>query len=485
MVPELSLSTQLIERLKLFFGDYLVVYNSRYSNNERVEAYNKVLNNSNQPQLIIGLRSSVFLPYSNLGLIIIDEEHDASYKQFDPAPRFHARDTAVVLGTLHKANVLLGSATPSIESYSNALQGKYTLVELKKRYNNVQLPEIELVDLQVKYKKKLMQGHFSDRLIDEIKETLSQSKQVILFQNKRGYATFQSCNSCGTIPQCTQCDVSLTYHKHLKQLRCHYCGYQIAEPSSCRACGSHEISTKGLGTEQVELEFKSIFPEVKVVRMDQDTTRGKFGHEKIINLFDANQVQVLIGTQMVSKGLDFKNVGLVGVINADGLLFSPDYKAQEKTYQLISQVAGRAGRAEIRGKVLVQTFNPLHQIYQQLSIYDYLNMFKDQMNDRKQYKYPPFNKLIKLTVKHKDFNKVNESSEWLVKSLRNSFKDKVLGPEYPAVSRIRNQFNKNILIKIDKDINLKSSKNVIKNIINTFNAIKQYSGVKVNINVDF
>ena len=485
MVPELSLSTQLIERLKLFFGDYLVVYNSRYSNNERVEAYNKVLNNSNQPQLIIGLRSSVFLPYSNLGLIIIDEEHDASYKQFDPAPRFHARDTAVVIGTLHKANVLLGSATPSIESYSNALQGKYTLVELKKRYNNVQLPEIELVDLQVKYKKKLMQGHFSDRLIDEIKETLSQSKQVILFQNKRGYATFQSCNSCGTIPQCTQCDVSLTYHKHSKQLRCHYCGYQIAEPSSCRACGSHEISTKGLGTEQVELEFKSIFPEVKVVRMDQDTTRGKFGHEKIINLFDANQVQVLIGTQMVSKGLDFKNVGLVGVINADGLLFSPDYKAQEKTYQLISQVAGRAGRAEIRGKVLVQTFNPLHQIYQQLSIYDYLNMFKDQMNDRKQYKYPPFNKLIKLTVKHKDFNKVNESSEWLVKSLRNSFKDKVLGPEYPAVSRIRNQFNKNILIKIDKDINLKSSKNVIKNIINTFNAIKQYSGVKVNINVDF
>ena len=485
LVPELSLSTQVIERFKSFFGNNLVVYNSRYSNNERVEAYNKVLKNENTPQLIVGLRSSVFLPFTNLGLIIIDEEHDASYKQFDPSPRFNARDAGVVLGKLHNTKVVLGSATPSVESFNNAVTGKYALVELKKRFNNVLLPDIELIDLQKKYKKKLMQGHFSDRLIEEIKETLMQNKQVILFQNKRGYATFQSCNSCGTIPQCTQCDVSLTYHKHLKQLRCHYCGYQIAEQLSCNACGSHEISTKGLGTEQVELEFKSIFPEVSVVRMDQDTTRGKHGYEKIIHLFGTNQVQVLIGTQMIAKGLDFDNVGLVGVINADGLLFNSDYKAQEKTYQIVTQVAGRAGRAKFRGKVLIQTFNPLHQIYQQLSIYDYHSMFKDQMNDRKQYQYPPFNKLIKLTVKHRDYNKVNEASDWLATSLNNNFKNKVLGPEYPAVSRIRNQYNKNILIKIDKDIRLNYSKKIIFNILNTLESIKQFSGVKVNINVDF
>ena len=484
LVPEIALTTQLIERLKVFFGSYLVVYHSRFSANERVEAWQRILNSSDKPLLVIGVRSSVFLPFSNLGLVIVDEEHEQTYKQYEPAPRYHARDTAIVLAHSFKAKVLLGSATPSIETYNNAKKGKYGLVELKKRHQNVQLPDIELIDLQKKYKKREMKGHFSDRLIERIQESLDAGEQVILFQNRRGYSSIQECTTCGTVPQCTQCDVSLTYHKHTKQLRCHYCGYQIAEQIACRACGSTSLTTKGLGTEQVEVELKELFPKVNIARMDQDTTRGKYGHQKIIAQFENQEVSILIGTQMLAKGLDFKNVSLVGVMNADGLLFFPDYRAHERTYQLLSQVSGRSGRSSKRGKVLIQSFNPLHQILQQVSTNNYVEMFEEQLQERRQYKYPPFCKMILFTVRHKDFNKTNEAADWLAKSLKASFKQNVLGPEFPAVSRIRNQYNKNILLKIPLQQNLSDTKSYIMKVLKTFEAIRNYNGVRVIVNVD-
>ena len=484
LVPEISLTTQLIARLKVVFGTYLVVYHSRFSANERVEAWHRVLNSYEKPLLIIGVRSSVFLPFSNLGLVIVDEEHEQTYKQYDPAPRYHARDTAIVLAHSFDAKVLLGSATPSIETYYNAQHGKYGLVQLTKRHQNVQLPAIELVDLQKKYTKRLMKGHFSDRLLEGIQEALDAGEQVILFQNRRGYSSTQNCLTCGYVPQCTQCDVSLTYHKHTKQLRCHYCGYQIAEQLACRACESSNLTTKGLGTEQVELELKELFPKATIARMDQDTTRGKFGHQKIIAQFENQEVSILVGTQMLAKGLDFKNVSLVGVMNADGLLFFPDYRAHEHTYQLLSQVSGRSGRSEKRGKVMIQTFNPLHQILQQVSVNDYTGMFADQLQERRQHKYPPFNKLIRFTLRHKDFNRTNEAAEWLAKAFRVSFKENVLGPEFPAVSRVRNQFHKNILLKVPPGQSLSKTKDYIVKVIKTFESIKNYNGVRIIINVD-
>ena len=484
LVPEIALTTQLIERLKVFFGSYLVVYHSRFSANERVEAWQRILNSTNKPLLIIGVRSSVFLPFSNLGLVIVDEEHEQTYKQYEPAPRYHARDTAIVLAHSFKAKVLLGSATPSIETYNNAVKGKFGLVELKKRHQNVQLPDIELVDLQKKYKKRQMKGHFSDRLLEGIQESLDAGEQVILFQNRRGYSSTQDCVTCGYVPQCTQCDVSLTYHKYTKQLRCHYCGYQIAEQLSCRSCGGTNLSTKGLGTEQVELELKELFPKINIARMDQDTTRGKYGHQKIIAQFENKEVSILIGTQMLAKGLDFKNVSLVGVMNADGLLFFPDYRAHERTYQLLSQVSGRSGRSSKRGKVMIQSFNPLHQILQQVSTNNYIEMFAEQLQERKQHKYPPFCKLILFTVRHKDFNKTNEAADWLAKSLKASFGQNTLGPEFPAVSRVRNQYNKNILLKIPLDQSLSGTKDYIKKVLKTFETIRNYNGVRVIVNVD-
>jgi len=484
LVPEISLTTQLIDRLKLVFGSYLVVYHSRYSNNERVEAWRKILNSTQEPLLIIGVRSSIFLPFQNLDLIIVDEEHEQTYKQYDPAPRYHARDSAIVLAHSFNAKVLLGTATPSLETYNNASSGKYGIVTLTKRHKNILLPDIELVDLQKKYSKRLMKGHFSDQLIEAIEEAVYLKEQVILFQNRRGFSSIQDCLTCGYVPQCTQCDVSLSYHKHTKQLRCHYCGYQIAEQVICRSCESTNLSTKGLGTEQVEQELKELFPKLTVGRMDQDTTRGKYGHQKILSKFENKEIDVLVGTQMLAKGLDFKNVNLVGVMNADNLLHFPDFRSHENTYQLLSQISGRSGRFNKRGKVLIQTFNPLHQILQQVSINDYSSMYKEQMQERKQHFYPPFCKLIKFTIRHKDYNKVNNASEWLAKAFNNSFQPNVLGPEFPSIARIRNQYNKNILLKIPLKQNLVNTKEYIEKVLKTFSSIKNYSGVRVIVNVD-
>ena len=484
LLPEIALTTQLVSRLQEYFGEKVAVFHSRYSSHERVEVWNNVLNNSAKAQIVLGARSSVLLPFKNLGLVIVDEEHEPSYKQFDPAPRYHARDTAIVLANMFKVKTLLGSATPSLESYYNAKQGKYGLVELHHRYNNVLMPDIELVDLKDKHKRKRMQGHFSDRLIEEITEALKEKQQIILFQNRRGFSPIVECNTCGHSPQCPNCDVSLTFHQFKNELRCHYCGYHIAMQQQCMACGSTELDSKGFGTEQVEEEVKHLFPEAKVARMDLDSTRGKHGYEKIINSFEEQQIDILVGTQMLTKGLDFRNVKLVGIMNADNMLNFPDFRAHERSFQLMLQVAGRAGRTDVRGKVLIQTYNPYHQILKQVSTNNYVEMFNEQMNERHNYKYPPIYRLIKITLRHKDFQKVNTSADWYARSLRQVFDNFVLGPEYPPVSRIRNQFHKNILVKIPPSQSLSKTKEAIIKINNSFISVKEFRAVRVILNVD-
>ncbi len=484
LLPEIALTTQLVVRLQNYFGEQVAVFHSKYSAHERVEVYNQVLGNSAKAKIVLGARSSIFLPFNDLGLIIVDEEHEQSFKQFDPAPRYHARDAAIVLAHLHKAKTLLGSATPSLESYNNAIENKYGLVEINRRYNNVQLPDIELVDLAEKYKKKRMKGHFSDRMIEEITEALEEGYQVILFQNRRGYSPIVECNTCGHSPQCTNCDVSLTYHQYRGQLRCHYCGYTSAMLQKCMACGTSSLDTKGFGTEQIETEAKMLFPKANVGRMDLDTTRGKHGYEKIITALEQQEIDILVGTQMLTKGLDFRNVKLVGIMNADNLLNFPDFRAHERSFQLMLQVSGRAGRTQKRGKVLIQTYNPLHRILQQVSTNNYIEMFKEQLQERRDFKYPPFYRLIKVTLKHRDYNKVETASDWYAKSLRQVFKGNVLGPEFPPVSRVRNQYLKNILIKIPQPQSLAKTKGAIKKINTTFEAVGAFKGVRVVLNVD-
>lgn len=484
LLPEIALTTQLVTRLQNYFGEQVAVFHSKYSAHERVEVYNQVLHNSAKARIVLGARSSIFLPFQDLGLIIVDEEHEQSFKQFDPAPRYHARDTAIVLAHLHQAKTLLGSATPSLESYYNAQESKYGFVEINKRYNNVQLPEIELVDLVEKQKKKLMKGHFSDRLVAEINEALQEGHQVILFQNRRGYSPIVECNTCGHSPQCPNCDVSLTYHQYRSQLRCHYCGYTIAMLQKCMACGTAGLDSKGFGTEQIEAEAKILFPEHKVARMDLDTTRGKYGYEKIITALEQQEIDILVGTQMLTKGLDFRNVKLVGIMNADNMLNFPDFRAHERSFQLMLQVSGRAGRTEKRGKVLIQTYNPYHKIVQQVSTNDYKGMFEEQLQERYHFRYPPFYRLIKITFKHKDYNRVELASDWFAKSLRQVFKANILGPEFPPISRIRNQYHKNVLIKIPQAQSLGKTKEAIAKINHSFEAVKDFRAVRVIINVD-
>ena len=484
LLPEIALTTQLVTRLQNYFGEKVAVFHSKYSSHERVEVWYNVLNNEAKAQIVLGARSSIFLPFCNLGLVIVDEEHESSYKQFDPAPRYHARDAAIVLAGLFKSKTLLGSATPSLESYFNAQQNKYGLVEITKRYNNLLMPEIELVDIKDKHKRKRMKGHFSDRLIEEMTEALQDGHQIILFQNRRGFSPIVECNTCGHSPQCSNCDVSLTYHQYKNELRCHYCGYHTAMLQNCQACGSVELDSKGFGTEQVEEEAKNLFPEHKVARMDLDTTRGKYGYDKIINAFEQHEVDILVGTQMLTKGLDFRNVKLVGIMNADNMLNFPDFRAHERSFQLMLQVSGRAGRTDKRGKVLIQTYNPYHRILQQVSTNSYFEMFEEQMNDRHIYKYPPIYRLIKITFKHKDYNKVNLAADWYATSLRQVFKTNVLGPEFPPISRIRNLYHKNILVKIPQQQSLVKTKEAIIKINNSFFSVKDFRAIRVILNVD-
>ncbi|PXX24652.1 primosomal protein N' [Arenibacter sp. ARW7G5Y1] len=484
LLPEIALTTQLISRLQAYFGEKVAVYHSKYNVQERVEVWNNVLQNKPVAQIVIGARSALFLPFKDLGLVLVDEEHESSFKQYDPAPRYHARDAAIVLGNLHGSNILLGSATPSVESFYNVKVGKYGYAQIERRYGNVLMPDMELVDIKEQSRKKRMKGHFSERLLEGITETLDNGEQVILFQNRRGFAPIMECTTCGHAPQCPNCDVSLTYHQHRKQLRCHYCSYHIALQETCQACGNATLDTKGFGTEQVEQELNTLFPNANVGRMDLDTTRGKHGYEKIITSFEQQEIDILVGTQMLTKGLDFRNVNLVGIMNADSLLNFPDFKAHERSFQLLTQVAGRAGRTKKRGKVIIQSYNPNHRILQQVTTGDYNGMFQEQIYEREQYKYPPINRIIKITFKHKDYNKLNEAAEWFAKSLRNSFGASVLGPEYPPVARIRNQYIKNVVIKIGGKYSLVKTKNSIKRIEKSFNAISYYRGIRVIYNVD-
>ena len=484
LLPEIALTTQIITRLQFYFGEQISVFHSKYSMNERVEVWNNVLENKTKARIILGARSSIFLPFSNLGLIVVDEEHETSYKQFEPSPRYNARDAAIVLAKIHQAKILLGSATPSLESYFNAQQNKYGFVEINRRHGNVQLPKIELINVKEKQRKKEMTGHFSDRLLKLIQEALDQKEQIILFQNRRGFSPVVECKTCGVSPQCPNCDVSLTFHKFKHELRCHYCNYQRAMPNSCGACGSNTLDNKGFGTEKIELELKELFPDFKIGRMDLDTTRGKHGYQKIIGAFEAREIDVLVGTQMLSKGLDFDNVSLVGVLNADTMLNFPDFRAHERAYQMMVQVSGRAGRSKKQGNVAIQTYNPFHQILQQVSVTNYAEMYKEQLQERWQYKYPPYYRLIKITLKHKDYSKVDKGANWLFKALYNSFGEYVLGPTAPAVSRIRNQYIKNIVIKIPPKQNLANTKNHLSKIKNTFEAVKDFRPIRFIIDVD-
>jgi primosomal protein N' (replication factor Y) len=485
LLPEIGISTQLVARLTDYFGNQVAVYHSKYSHNERLEVWHHVLNNSESAKIIIGTRLSVFLPFQNLKLVVVDEEHESNYKQHDPAPRYNARDSAVVLAMQNKAKVIMGSATPSLESYYNATQGKYGLVKLTRRYSNVQLPEIVLIDLKEKYKRKQMTGHFSDILIEAVSNALTLKEQVIIFQNRRGFSPVVECMTCGAVPECPHCDVSLTYHKYRNELRCHYCGYTLPMPKQCFRCHSVDLNTKGFGTEQVEEELKTIFPEKNIVRMDQDTTRGKYSYEKLIEAFENKKIDILVGTQMLSKGFDFDNVNLVGIMNADNSLYYPDFRAHERAYQIMTQIAGRAGRQEKKGQVYIQTFNPYHNIIQQVTNYDYDGMYKEQMYERHNFKYPPFYRLIRLTMRHRDFDKLKEASFWIYNNLKAQLQIPVLGPEEPMINRIRNQYIRVVLIKIPQNKPLNSTKKHIKKILKSFESIGAYRSVKVTANVDF
>ncbi|HRG38885.1 MAG TPA: primosomal protein N' [Bacteroidia bacterium] len=491
LLPEIALTAQIINRLQKYFGDVVGVYHSKFNENERVEIWNAVLRNSKETsvstaqfKLIIGARSALFLPFHNLGLVIVDEEHDTSYKQYDPAPRYNARDAAIYLAHIHKTKTLLGSATPGIESYYNAQEGKYGFAELQKRFGGVQMPEILIADVKEATQKKMMKSHFSPLLLDTISLALEKKEQVILFQNRRGFAPQLECNTCAWVPQCVNCDVSLTYHKASNQLRCHYCGYSVKPPSKCAACGDTDLKMKGFGTEKIEEELAIFYPKAKIMRMDLDTTRSKFAHQHIIQDFEERNIDILVGTQMVTKGLDFDNVSLVGILNADSMLNFPDFRSFERSFHLMAQVSGRAGRKEKRGKVIIQTHNPEHSIIQEVIANNYLSMYTSQLLDRKNFDYPPFYRLIELTVIHKDQNMVNAAAKDLADALRKHFGKRILGPEYPIVSRIRNLYHKNILIKLEREASAVTAKKIISDLLTQFKASSDYKSVRMQVDVD-
>jgi len=484
LVPEIALTTQLLSRLKKYFGDNLLVYHSRFSDRERVETYLKLVEEKDQPKIIVGARSSLLLPFYNLGLIIVDEEHEISFKQFDPAPRYHARDAAIVLAKMFEAKILLGSATPAFETYYNAIQGKFGLVNLHKRFGNLPLPEILCVDLKRAYRKREMNGHFSKDLLDAIKEALDAKKQVILFQNRRGFSPMIQCRTCGHITQCKNCDISLTYHKHIDLLRCHYCGYTRQVPQKCPACGSRELNALGFGTEKLEDDLKLLLPQAKIKRMDLDTTRKKNAYENIINDFEDGDIDILVGTQMVTKGLDFENVSLVGIMNADTLLNFPDFRSHERAFQLMAQVAGRAGRKGNRGKVLIQTSDPYHNVIRKVMENDYTGMYEDERYERKNFQYPPFVRLIQVTLKHRDREHLIRSANLIGKELKDIFGDRLLGPEFPLVARLRNLYQMEMLLKLEEKVNLSKAKHLLTHTIDTFFSENADHKVQLIIDVD-
>lgn len=447
LLPEIGLTTQIISRLQRVFGNKIAVYHSRLNNHERVELWHETLNGK---PIILGARSALFLPFKNLDLIIIDEEHDNSFKQQDPAPRYNARDAAIYLAHQHNARVLLGTATPSMESYVNARLKKYGKVEMLSRFSGLEMPEIIIANAAEETRKKTMKSHFTSLLLDELKQALERGEQAILFQNRRGYAPTMSCETCGWTAACINCDVTLTYHKFAGNLRCHYCGYQTQMPANCNACGKTNLKVKGFGTEKIEDELKIYLPEVKVARMDWDSVRTKNSHQKIITDFEEKKVDVLVGTQMVTKGLDFDNVGLVGVLSADNLLFFPDFRANERAFQLLTQVSGRSGRRSKRGKVVIQAFNTVHPVLKEVVEYDFSSFYEREEQERINFRYPPFTRLIKITLKHKKSQFVYQAARIYVDLLRENLGGRVLGPAAPGIARVRNYYLMDVVVKLER-----------------------------------
>jgi primosomal protein N' (replication factor Y) len=483
LLPEIALTTHVIERLRKYFGNDIGVYHSRFNDNERVEVWQKVLNH--EYKVVLGARSSVFLPFDNLGLVIIDEEHETSYKQFDPAPRYNARDAAIYLANRYQAKVLLGSATPSFESYFNARTKKYGFVELTERFGGVSLPETAVVSITEEMKRKTMQSHFTSVLMAAIEEALKNKEQVILFQNRRGYAPVLVCRVCAFTPRCINCDVSLTYHKSSSHLHCHYCGYKEESLSICPACGSTHLEYKGFGTEKIEDELQVLLPDARIARMDLDTTRARNAYQNLLNDLEEKRIDILVGTQMVAKGLDFSDVTVIGIINADSLLKYPDYRANERSFQMLAQVSGRAGRRGKQGKVVIQTYNPEHRVIGQVIRNDYKELYLTEIEERKSFKYPPFYRIIQLDIKHRDAEKLYHQAEYLAVELRKHFGDRVIGPEYPLISRIRNFYIKSIMLKFERDsISIVKVKAVIRDVIQEFQTTKLSKGCIVQPNVD-
>lgn len=460
LLPEIALTTQITERLKRVFGNQLGIYHSKFPDAERVEIWQKQLSDTPY-SVVLGVRSSVFLPFRKLGLVIIDEEHENTYKQHDPAPRYHARSAAIVLASMYGAKTLLGTATPAVESYYNAITGKYGLVELKERYQDIQLPEIVPVDIKELIRKKRMSGRFSPDLLADVRAALGKKEQVILFQNRRGFAPMIECRVCAWVPKCKNCDVSLTYHKGIGQLTCHYCGYTQPLPRSCPACESVNLSSRGFGTEKIEDEIKIEFPETAVARMDLDTTRSRTAYEKIISDFQQGKTQILIGTQMVSKGLDFDHVSVVGILDADTMLNYPDFRSYERSFQLMAQVAGRAGRKNKRGKVLLQTRSIDHPIIRQVIDNDYLGMFNHELADRQIYRYPPYYRLVYVYLKNRNEALLELMAQTMAEKLRTVFGDRVLGPDKPPVGRIQSLFIKKIIVRIEQDASMARARELL------------------------
>lgn len=483
LVPEIALTTQLTTRLQRVFGDRLSIYHSKFSDNERVEIWNSLLNDRS-PRVVLGVRSSIFLPFSDLGLVIVDEEHESSYKQYDPAPRYHARNAAIVLASLHGAKTLLGSATPAIESYYNAQQGKYGYVRLTTRYEGLELPEIVTADLKELRRKRRMTGNFSPELLKLATPALERGEQVILFQNRRGFAPMVECKSCAWVPKCRHCDVSLTYHKRYNQMVCHYCGAVYEVPRICPACNEPSIEVRGFGTERIEEDVEHIYPDYKVARMDLDTTRSRNAYEQIIDEFAQRKSRILIGTQMVTKGLDFDYVSVVGILSADTMMNYPDFRAHERAFQMMAQVAGRAGRKHHKGTVVLQTSNPSHPLIQQVIRHDYEAMYRTQIAERQQFCYPPFFRLIYIYLKHRDEGLLNDLSVRYASLLRNVFGSRVLGPDNPPVARVQSLYIRKIVLKVEVTASMSKVKELLRRVYENMLADERFKSLVLYYDVD-
>ena len=486
LLPEIALTAQIIQRLKKVFGDQIGIYHSRFGDAERVETFMRVRENSSGEEfkIVLGARSAIFLPFRDLGLIIIDEEYEQSYKQADPAPRYHARDAAIILADLYKAKVLLGSATPSFESYYNARSGKYGMVFLNERFNRVTQPEILIADIREAYRKKQMRSHFTPQLFSLMEETLAEDRQLILFQNRRGFSPYIECFSCGWIPSCIQCDVSLTYHKGEHRMVCHYCGYATRVPHKCADCNDPQLVTRGFGTEKLEEEVTILFPGYNIARMDFDTTRTRRRYERIIRDFEGGRTRILIGTQIVTKGLDFDNVGLVGVLHADNLLNFPDFRSFERSYHLMAQVAGRAGRKDGRGKVVIQTTNPEHPVIRHIREGDFHKMYMSQMEERRAFNYPPYARLLRVNLRHENREVIDRAASELAANLRRVVDVPVLGPQAPLVGKIHNMQLMNILIKMPRSARMGDFKELIGREIEGLKSRREYRKLFIIPDVD-